>query len=562
VNGHGFDLYSYDPGLTVPDGCKLLDASTILPRENVIFYPTDPGKGSVSQFSNTFRYKLLYEKGGWWVDMDVVCQTDRLPSGTYEFGYQDDGNEICTAVIKMPARDDLMHRCLTKAVETGSNAVWGQTGPVLFTHEISKAGLEHHAKSASVYYPYGWESAVNALDPAHTNRLQRVCSGSAFIHLWSEMLRRNEIDKSLPPRKGSFMGNLWEKYCDEGSARNGTLDELCSDQDCLSAASAIEGPHFHKVLNRLIASQYMQNTNLYIRATGRAPNYIKPNTFTEKMQCRKLLDRNPRFGIFCDKLKAHKYAAKKDPLIRSPHIIWTDSDPHQIPFNDLHIPCVIKPNHLSGSQYVIRHESHMDKAAIVRLCESWLNQTHGQENGEWGYSKVEPCIQVERLLPHPQRKPFPDHYEISVFSGRVEFIQHITPKGYFGRFTTSFDRDWNQLPVRKWTGWAEAGNQVRDYLTNVPKPAKLDQMIAVAECIADDIDHVRVDMYCVDDAVYLGELTPSAGSGYDYVFPKDAQYDTHPPQVMDHELGALWQQKQVPAILKLASVFSARSFGF
>ena len=151
VNGHGFDLYSYDPGLTVPDGCKLLDASTILPRENVIFYPTDPGKGSVSQFSNTFRYKLLYEKGGWWVDMDVVCQTDRLPSGTYEFGYQDDGNEICTAVIKMPARDDLMHRCLTKAVETGSNAVWGQTGPVLFTHEISKAGLEHHAKSASAY---------------------------------------------------------------------------------------------------------------------------------------------------------------------------------------------------------------------------------------------------------------------------------------------------------------------------------------------------------------------------------------------------------------------------
>lgn len=30
-------------------------------------------QGSYSAFSNQFRYTLLYDKGGWWVDTDVVC---------------------------------------------------------------------------------------------------------------------------------------------------------------------------------------------------------------------------------------------------------------------------------------------------------------------------------------------------------------------------------------------------------------------------------------------------------------------------------------------------------
>ena len=63
-HGHSFDLYTYDLKMTVPGGVRLKDASQILKKRDYFTYKTGPGKGSPSAFSNLFRYKLLYERGG------------------------------------------------------------------------------------------------------------------------------------------------------------------------------------------------------------------------------------------------------------------------------------------------------------------------------------------------------------------------------------------------------------------------------------------------------------------------------------------------------------------
>src|SRR4051794_2405253 len=69
--GHTFDLYTYDPNLAVPAGVQLLDAAAILDQSEFFVYDNEPGRGSPSAFANLFRYKLLRDKGGWWVDTDV-----------------------------------------------------------------------------------------------------------------------------------------------------------------------------------------------------------------------------------------------------------------------------------------------------------------------------------------------------------------------------------------------------------------------------------------------------------------------------------------------------------
>ena len=77
--GHEFNLWLYDPPETpLPAGAHPRDATRILPRERIFRKrmrdpETGVGKGSVSPFSDLFRYKLLYELGGVWVDMDVTC---------------------------------------------------------------------------------------------------------------------------------------------------------------------------------------------------------------------------------------------------------------------------------------------------------------------------------------------------------------------------------------------------------------------------------------------------------------------------------------------------------
>src|SRR6187549_2184730 len=73
AHGHQYHLYAYGDLQGAPEGAVVIDAATILPAESIFYYQHGFGQGSVSAFSNLFRYKLICERGGWWVDTDVVC---------------------------------------------------------------------------------------------------------------------------------------------------------------------------------------------------------------------------------------------------------------------------------------------------------------------------------------------------------------------------------------------------------------------------------------------------------------------------------------------------------
>ena len=69
-NGHEYHLYTYAELANVPAGTVIRDANEILPAAAIFQYKDRP---SYAGFSNFFRYKLLLERGGWWVDSDLVC---------------------------------------------------------------------------------------------------------------------------------------------------------------------------------------------------------------------------------------------------------------------------------------------------------------------------------------------------------------------------------------------------------------------------------------------------------------------------------------------------------
>ncbi len=71
--GHSVELYAY-ADLDVPPGVTLCDASRVLPLTDVFCRAYGRTSVSVSAFSNLFRYKMLFEKGGIWADTDIFCQ--------------------------------------------------------------------------------------------------------------------------------------------------------------------------------------------------------------------------------------------------------------------------------------------------------------------------------------------------------------------------------------------------------------------------------------------------------------------------------------------------------
>jgi hypothetical protein len=191
--GHDVDLYVYDDVANVPAGVTLRDAAEVLPRSAIFRYADS---GSLAGFSNFFRYKLLLERGGWWVDTDVVCVRPFDFDGEHVFGSElFHGAPIVTScVIRAPAGSAAMEQawriCSASDIAT---LKWGQTGPHLCAEVVRAHGLESSVQPPEAFCPipfYEWRTLV---DPSAKIELP---AATYAVHLWNEMWRRGGVDKS------------------------------------------------------------------------------------------------------------------------------------------------------------------------------------------------------------------------------------------------------------------------------------------------------------------------------------------------------------------------------
>jgi len=67
-HGHEFHLYVYDEIDGIPSGATVKNANEIISSIEVFQF-----NNSYTQFSDLFRYEMLYKVGGFWVDMDTAC---------------------------------------------------------------------------------------------------------------------------------------------------------------------------------------------------------------------------------------------------------------------------------------------------------------------------------------------------------------------------------------------------------------------------------------------------------------------------------------------------------
>jgi hypothetical protein len=122
AKGHSFRLWVYDSIETdLPEGVDICDANTIVPALHVFSYRSankyGHGKGSYAGFSDIFRYKLLYEYGGWWVDMDVACLKPFDFAAPYFFRDHHELNVVGN-VMKAPPHSELMKACYEEAIRS------------------------------------------------------------------------------------------------------------------------------------------------------------------------------------------------------------------------------------------------------------------------------------------------------------------------------------------------------------------------------------------------------------------------------------------------------------
>src|SRR5262249_49079281 len=128
----------------------LEDADAIIPR-NQIFTKreadeeTGVGRASFAPFSDLFRFKLLYEKGGYWVDMDVTCLRPFDFEPAYVFRSHRVG--VVNHLLKCPPRSLLIkstYQQLERALD--DETPWLLSNRIL-SRNVSQLGFDRFTRS-------------------------------------------------------------------------------------------------------------------------------------------------------------------------------------------------------------------------------------------------------------------------------------------------------------------------------------------------------------------------------------------------------------------------------
>jgi len=216
--GNVFNLYVYDVPSGVPEGVKVLDASDVLPRGSIFTYGKSAVRdgsadGNYSAFSNLFRYKMLLDFGGCWVDTDLVCLRQFNFDEPYVFSSEQAYRgpiKINAGVIKVPSRgtpwaDYCYRRCLDHDLD---NVRWGELGPSLVSEAVKKFELEKYVKGSKVFCPVHYtqfEILVGNCDYV----LPRE---SYAVHLWNGLWYRRNLDKDGSYHRKSLYERLKMNY--------------------------------------------------------------------------------------------------------------------------------------------------------------------------------------------------------------------------------------------------------------------------------------------------------------------------------------------------------------
>jgi teichuronopeptide biosynthesis TupA-like protein len=261
-----------------------------------------------------------------------------------------------------------------------------------------------------------------------------------------------------------------------------------------------------------------------------------PTTFNQMVRRRMALDRRLILATFVDKVAVRDYVRDRvgEQVLKQLYAV-TD-DPPTLVHADLPREFVLKVSHASGGavfvgehaasqpipeppvgwEWLHVHPDCLDWDRLVALCRHWLGQRF-EPYREWAYSKVKPRILVEELLVSEWRTPF--EYKFYTFHGTPEMV--VVPVGRFGDVaSTLYSPGWERLDYKF----------VDPPGPDIPRPAELDEMIAIVERLADGIDFVRVDLYNVRGRLVFGELT---------VYPNAGLREFDP--VLEERFAALWR---------------------
>lgn len=240
------------------------------------------------------------------------------------------------------------------------------------------------------------------------------------------------------------------------------------------------------------------------------PLPVVGQTYNEILNRNKICPSYKQYRKYVDKAKVRRYLQKKGfeqwlpPSLgfvkcRISKGLW-ESLPQQF---------VIKPTNVSGLNIVVEDKAIYNRKVINRVLR-YIKQVH------YGLFKNEPVYGFWNNFLIMQYFPGLTDYKFFCFNGKVEFIavlNALKKENQRGEpYQVIVDNAFHELPFSH--GY-ERGTQKYE------KPAYFDEMVALAEKLSTNFQHVRIDLMGSTDRFYFGEFTFFPSGGKDRFSPPE-----------------------------------------
>lgn len=235
-------------------------------------------------------------------------------------------------------------------------------------------------------------------------------------------------------------------------------------------------------------------------------NIDNPKTLSEKLQWLKIYDSTYLKAFCADKITVRDYCKEKLGIDLCIPLLKIYNKPEEIEWNILPNQFVIKCNHGSAMNIIVKDKKTVKKDNINKTLNKWLSIKYGDLSYELFYNLIKPKIIIEPYLEDKENGALTD-YKFLCFNGEIKYMQVVNDRGtnklHFNYYTPNFipmtDVSWNAHPA--------------DYSKIDKKPINFELMKEYTTKLCKDFKLVRVDFYEINKKVYLGELTFIPASG-------------------------------------------------
>ena len=271
--------------------------------------------------------------------------------------------------------------------------------------------------------------------------------------------------------------------------------------------------------NKTLDQAENEINKLYKKRCGSEKNidWNSPKTYTEKINYSKLYAATLEKTMLTDKIKVRKWVAEKigeDYLVP---LLYVYDSVSGIDFNILPDQFVLKCNHDSGSVIICNNKETFNWKKAKKNLSFYIKRNFAYMTCEMHYKDIRPKIMIEKFMGNNIKD-----YKFLCFDGIPRFCWIDIDR--FGNHKRNiYDMNWNLQPFNQMS----YGNT--EY--SIDKPHKFDEMVDIVKNLCRGFDHVRVDMYLINDKVYFSEMTFTNGSGTEKISPEE----------WDIELGKYWK---------------------